>query len=75
MTISSMRQTAKQGARTIFTDTSHRFHCDMNRVLTEHIRPDMPEELQASMEPFAFWEEQMESGVCMCTLETCYGLV
>jgi hypothetical protein len=57
-----MRQTAKQGAKTVFTDTSHRFHCDMNRILTEHIKPDMPEELQTSMEPFAFWEEHMEAG-------------
>jgi hypothetical protein len=32
-------------------------------MLTEHIKPDMPEELQASMEPFAFWEEHMEAGV------------
>jgi hypothetical protein len=65
-----MRQTAKQGDATILTDTSHRFHCDMNRILTQHIKQDMPEMLQISMEPVAFWEKHMEAGVCTCILET-----
>jgi hypothetical protein len=37
---------------------------------TEHIKMDMPEELQISMESFAFWEEHMEAGMCMCILDT-----
>jgi hypothetical protein len=61
-----MRQTAKRGAKKIYTDTSHRFHCDMTRILLEHIKPDMPEDTLTAVEPFDFWEQQMETGMCAC---------
>jgi hypothetical protein len=64
-TIESMRNTAKQGARKIYMDKSHRFNCDITRILTDYIKPDMPEAIQSVVEPFSFWEEHMEAGVCI----------
>jgi hypothetical protein len=46
-------------------DKSHRFNCDMTRILTDYIKADMPEEIQTVGEPFSFWEEHMEAGVCI----------
>jgi hypothetical protein len=46
-------------------DKSHRFNCDMTCILTDYIKPDMPEEIETVVEPFSFWEEHMEAGVCV----------
>jgi hypothetical protein len=38
----------------------------MTRILLEHIKPDMPEDTLTAVEPFDFWEQQMETGMCAC---------
>jgi hypothetical protein len=51
------------GFETIYKDEDHRFHTDVKRILEEHVRQDMPEDVEG-MSVHDFWSKEIgERGV------------
>jgi hypothetical protein len=64
-----MREAAIDGAESIHKDGSHRYHSDLEHILTQYITPNIPEDMDAVHDAFSFWEEEVrDGGVTRCIL-------
>jgi hypothetical protein len=57
-----MREFAISGAKEVRDDESHRFYADMDKILTQHIEANLPEQERGVHHPGDVWEDQIRNG-------------